>query len=410
MADSYDILLKRVKSRGVNSDDRLAHDKLNTLEDALKYSYQAEDVIKINETVVKRALINNNKLKMDYDDKIISIPFDADFKVGDIFFWPRIKEYWIVYLRHYSEDAYFRGYIRRAQHKIKWEDEFGLIHECFVAVRGPVETKIKGEMKSGLAFDLPNYTLSIIAPNTEETKALKRYSKIALDGKIWEITVTDSISEPGVIDIQALEYYVNKEEDKEILDPTSPPNANIDNVKVKTSLDGVEKMELDEPFRLWSIVEQDGVQSKVLSEDARFTILEGSAIITENFLNVVEPPGMVKVELEIPKIGFSKVYEFETLPFSLPPAVKYVITGDENVRSYGKTVYDIKYFSDGDEATINSGEWVFEPNDKLFSILSNTMDSITFKWKLGVQGHVKLDYVVNGQIVDTKDIKVRSLI
>jgi len=45
-----------------------------------------------------RALINPNKLKQDYDDKIISIGFENNFQCGDIFEWCNTNSHWIIYL------------------------------------------------------------------------------------------------------------------------------------------------------------------------------------------------------------------------------------------------------------------------------------------------------------------------
>jgi hypothetical protein len=45
-----------------------------------------------------RALINPNKLKQDYDDKIISIGFEYGFKCGDVFEWVGTKTHWLIYL------------------------------------------------------------------------------------------------------------------------------------------------------------------------------------------------------------------------------------------------------------------------------------------------------------------------
>jgi hypothetical protein len=42
--------------------------------------------------------MNPNKLKMDYDDKILSVPFDAGIKIGDIFEWVNTGTYWLVEL------------------------------------------------------------------------------------------------------------------------------------------------------------------------------------------------------------------------------------------------------------------------------------------------------------------------
>jgi hypothetical protein len=56
--------------------------KRRTLDKAVLYSYQGAFVKKIdsfdNEEPV-RALINPNKLKQDYDDKIISVGFEYGF-------------------------------------------------------------------------------------------------------------------------------------------------------------------------------------------------------------------------------------------------------------------------------------------------------------------------------------------
>ena len=45
-----------------------------------------------------RALINANKLKQDYDDKIISIGFEHNFKAGDVFEWVNTDTKWLIYL------------------------------------------------------------------------------------------------------------------------------------------------------------------------------------------------------------------------------------------------------------------------------------------------------------------------
>lgn len=407
--NSLELLKKRIMSRGSTVDARMSSDKLKTLEKALLYSYQAETIEK--DGVEYRALINNNKLKMDYDDKIISIPFSSGFDVGTIFYWGAVEQHWIVYLRMFSEDAYFRGYIRKAQHKMVWEDEFGVTHETYAAVRGPVETKVVSELKSGISFDKPNYTLSIIVPYNEETAILKRYSKVAIQGKTWGVAVADSISEPGVIDVQLIEEYINIDEDNNILNPDN--NSYLDNIKVKTSLDEVKEMELYEPFKLWALVEKEGVLSEALVKDAKFTSLTPNAVITENFLSVIEPPGLVRVKMEIPKLKYEKIFEFEAMAISLPAAKQYVIIGDENVKSFGKAKYEIKHFIDGVEVENIRGKWKVEKltNSQLFSIELNTYKEIEFKWVAGMYGSIKLSYVLeNGEVVASKDISVKSLI
>jgi hypothetical protein len=78
---------------------------------------------------------------MDYDDKILSVGFEHNFKCGDVFKWIGTNTYWLIYLQDLTELAYFRGDIRKCSYEIAWEDENGK-HSTYAAIRGPVETKI----------------------------------------------------------------------------------------------------------------------------------------------------------------------------------------------------------------------------------------------------------------------------
>ena len=192
-------------------------DKRRSLNSAVWNSYQAAEVVKTDAEDKKpvRALINPNKLKQDYDDKIISVGFEYNFKPGTIFEWLGTKTYWIVYLQDLTELAYFRGDIRKCSYEIAWEDEDGL-HKTYAAVRGPVETKINFIQKHGISVDTPNYSLSILMPKNEGTlKYFQRYQKFYLQGDemCWRVEATDWISTPGILEVTAVEYYANKDED-----------------------------------------------------------------------------------------------------------------------------------------------------------------------------------------------------
>jgi hypothetical protein len=43
-------------------------------------------------------LINPNKLKQDYDDKIVSVGFEHGFTTGDVFEWRGTGTHWLIYL------------------------------------------------------------------------------------------------------------------------------------------------------------------------------------------------------------------------------------------------------------------------------------------------------------------------
>lgn len=210
----------RLNHQGGNlQQNRMIKDKRRSLDRALVYSYQGADVRKTDSASDEyvRALINPNKLKQDYDDKIISVGYEHHFECGDIFEWKGTETYWLIYLQDLTELAYFRGDIRKCSHQINWEDENGK-HSTYAAIRGPVETKINYIQKHGISVDTPNYSLNILLPKTADTLSyFQRYNKFYLaDDELkvcWRIEAIDWLSMPGILEINAVEYYVNEFED-----------------------------------------------------------------------------------------------------------------------------------------------------------------------------------------------------
>ena len=103
-----DNLNKRLNYRGNNQQNRMISGKLASLKRALLYSYQAATAI-LEDGREFRCLINPDKLKDDYDKKIISADFCLGLKEGDVFYWERTKTHWMVTLQHLEEEAYFRA-------------------------------------------------------------------------------------------------------------------------------------------------------------------------------------------------------------------------------------------------------------------------------------------------------------
>ena len=237
----------RLNHQGGNlQQNRMIKDKRRSLDRALVYSYQGADVRKIDSTSddYVRALINPNKLKQDYDDKIISVGYEHHFECGDIFEWKGTETYWLIYLQDLTELAYFRGDIRKCSHQINWEDENGK-HSTYAAIRGPVETKINYIQKHGISVDTPNYSLNILLPKTADTLSyFQRYNKFYLaDDELkvcWRIEAIGWLSMPGVLEINAVEYYANEFEDNLEdgtvgtlkTEPINPNNSFIENTIV----------------------------------------------------------------------------------------------------------------------------------------------------------------------------------
>ena len=214
----------RLQFHGGNlQQERMIKDKRRSLNRALWYSYQAAQVLRTDAEYKKpvRALINPNKLKQDYDDKIISIGYEYNFKPGDVFEWIGTNTHWLIYLQDLTELAYFRGDIRKCSYEIAWQDEDGE-HSTYVALRGPVETKINYIQKHGISVDTPNYSLNMLIPlNNATLKYFQRYSKFYLQSDTneymnnvcWRVEAIDWLSTPGILEVAAVEYYTNETED-----------------------------------------------------------------------------------------------------------------------------------------------------------------------------------------------------
>lgn len=226
-------MAKRLETKGgFPQQNRMIRDKRRSLDKATLYSYQAALVKKfipdyeptmegVREQPPVRALINPNKLKQDYDDKIISVGFEYGFSTGDVFEWCNTGTYWLIYLQDLTELAYFRGDIRKCSYEISWLDDEGQEKKTYIAMRGPVETKIDYIQKHGISVDNPNYSLNILIPKNKDTlKQFKRYKKFYLqdlvkgeDQVCWRVEAVDTMSTPGIIEVSAVEYYANEQED-----------------------------------------------------------------------------------------------------------------------------------------------------------------------------------------------------
>lgn len=225
---------------GKNQQGRMNRDKAATLRKALLYSYQAATAI-LSDNREFRCLINPDKLKNDYDDKIISIPFEdiclnskrlgktninrqvIGMKAGDVFEWKENNSYWIVYLQRLEETAYFRAEIRRCRYEI---DINGKKYKVYT--RGPIEQTIDYYKVGSGVFNRMNYTLMLTITKDEYTDDFfHRFTKIKFLGKNYEVQAIDGISTEGIIDIYLKEYFSNsildeiqeEEKDTPIIDP-----------------------------------------------------------------------------------------------------------------------------------------------------------------------------------------------
>lgn len=272
--NNLELMRKRFEYQGgIAQDERMINDKYRTFLRALKYSYQACDVELIqpfsscltNEDLKYqkyRALINSDKTKQDYDDKILSIDYNSGFGPGDVFYWIGTQTYWIIYLQALTEDSYFRGEIRRCKYQIKFRDEEGNFLSTWAAIRGPVETQIDSIQKNQIRVDRPNLSLNILLPKNEKTlKAFDRYREFIFAGRCWRVEAPDSISMENIIEINAEEYFIDRETDNDVknglvVEPIDPsPNTEIKGETfIKPKM--MKRYKSPEPGGKWIIIEK----------------------------------------------------------------------------------------------------------------------------------------------------------
>ena len=195
-----------------------------------------------------RCLINHDKLKVDYEDKIISIPFEensveidpvvdnndwleTDFHNGTVFKWVHGNKeewtpdtYWIVYMQYSEETAYFRGEIRKADQEIEIiviDDEGNETTKIYRGwMTGPNETSVLWNVKHGIVWNDMNYTKQLFITKDEDTSVFfERFDRVKINGQPWEIqaynenySMSNGKKTGGIIRVALKETYTKTDE------------------------------------------------------------------------------------------------------------------------------------------------------------------------------------------------------
>lgn len=226
---SLELLNKRLQYYGgSNQQQRMIKDKARSLKKSLLYSYQADTAI-MPDGRQFRCLINPDKDKPQYDNKIISMLYrdiclnsprigkaskgevDTNIKCGDVFIWKSNQSHWLVYLQYLEEKAYFRSEIRRCDQSIKVNDT-----EYWVYIRGPVQTSIEWTQKAKVEWNTMNYSLVMYITADDNTlqyfnrfKTIKIYNPKFKKQKTWQVVGVDPYYGDGIIQIFLDEWFEN---------------------------------------------------------------------------------------------------------------------------------------------------------------------------------------------------------
>ena len=201
---SLKTLAARLEHQGGDQLGRIKKQKLDSFRWALKNDYQTR-MIKCPNKSVWPALINEDNLKPDYDRKIVSVEFDSRLEPGDVFECLDDGTRWMIYLPRLTEIAYLRADIVRCRYTLAIGDD-----TYWVYFQGPTETDLRWFQKSAINVNELNLSGTIyIKLNKQTREFFERFTRIKVDGHIWEVLVTDSISVPGILELEVQEYYDN---------------------------------------------------------------------------------------------------------------------------------------------------------------------------------------------------------
>lgn len=308
-------LMNRVQYMGGNSLGRINQQKLNSLRAALRNDYNSRK-IKTPDKEAWQALINTNNLKPDYDKKIISVEFDSKLEAGDVFEIVDDHTMWMIYLPILTETAYLRSEIVRCRYTLEIDDE-----KYWIYFQGPTETDLRWYIKQGVNFNELNLSGTIYIKNTPKTKEyFKRFTHLKIDGHMWEVQVTDSITVPGIIELEIQEYYDNTPLELPVIQvktedyPRENGIVGINKVK-QNSIVGYEiQPEFYNPDAKWKVYGNDRVRLHNIIDNGRMCeirIFEGA--IRNFFIQYGDnPPLEVWIDIKQPYIkGPQLVYPYD---------------------------------------------------------------------------------------------------
>ena len=212
---------------GPVQEQRMNNDKLWSLKRALYYSYQGQTAI-LEDSREFKCLINHDKLKEDYDDKIISIPYDdiclnavklglpekeeqhIGMQVGDTFTWKETNTKWIVIQEILEENAYFRGTIRKA------EDEVIINGKPYYGYLGKWSKDELWHTKGLNSWSEMGYEVVLYITKNEETEDFfHRFKKVTINNRLWEVQMVNDITSDTLLIIYLKETFTNEFEQKD---------------------------------------------------------------------------------------------------------------------------------------------------------------------------------------------------
>lgn len=401
---NLDLYRKRQEAYGGSSSiDKLDYRNKQLFNRALQESFNAEEVVLNNEDW--RALILEDKLTLELDQKWIGMPLESNLKPGDVIHVKRNDVRWIMVQTDLSERSFCRCVGKRCVTEITWRDEDDNVHSSWAALRGPTETSIKTEARKHILFDQGNEKVALWLPDTPETKSLRRYKHIMVKGEAWEIASVDYLTTPGILELNLVEAQDNRD-----LDNTSLGIARDNKFTFTNVFDKDLDFQLNTYISLEPYLTKDGVDiTEEKESEFVFTCYPDTYTYDEVHLGVsFSELGNYHITIGYPNMKMVKEYDIEIKQYDTEEESYYLIKGNSIIRPLVNSLesYDIDYFVNGVQTPITPGKWVFDT--RFATVKSQSVYHIDLDFT-GEIGTMMLQYVVGDKVLAEKEITVYSV-
>ena len=401
---NLDLYRKRqVAYGGSSSIDKLDYRNKQLFNRALQESFNAEEVVLNNKDW--RALILEDKLTLELDQKWIGMPLESNLKPGDVIHVKRNDVRWIMVQTDLSERSFCRCVGKRCVAEITWRDEDDNVHSSWAALRGPTETSIKTEARKHILFDQGNEKVALWLPDTQETKSLRRYKHIMVKGETWEIASVDYLTTPGILELNLVEAQDNRD-----LDNTSLGIARDNKFTFTNVFDKDLDFQLNTYISLEPYLTKDGVDiTEEKESEFVFTCYPDTYTYDEVHLGVsFSELGNYHITIGYPNMKMVKEYDIEIKQYDTEEESYYLIKGNSIIRPLVNSLesYDIDYFVNGVQTPITPGKWVFDTNFATVKSQSAYHIDLDFTGEIGT---MTLQYVVGDKVLAEKEITVYSV-
>ena len=401
---NLDLYRKRQEAYGGSSSiDKLDYRNKQLFNRALQESFNAEEVVLNNEDW--RALILEDKLTLELDQKWIGMPLESNLKPGDVIHVKRNDVRWIMVQTDLSERSFCRCVGKRCVTEITWRDEDDNVHSSWAALRGPTETSIKTEARKHILFDQGNEKVALWLPDTPETKSLRRYKHIMVKGETWEIASVDYLTTPGILELNLVEAQDDRD-----LDNTSLGIARDNKFTFTNVFDKDLDFQLNTYISLEPYLTKDGVDiTEEKESEFIFTCYPDTYTYDEVHLGVsFSELGNYHITIGYPNMKMVKEYDIEIKQYDTEEESYYLIKGNSIIRPLVNSLesYDIDYFVNGVQTPITPGKWVFDT--RFATVKSQSVYHIDLDFT-GEIGTMTLQYVVGDKVLAEKEITVYSV-